>query len=162
MSLNATSFHVRRFLATDTDALAAIYRRAVTDLAGADYSQEQLAAWLSIAPTSEALATLYGDGRQTFIAIDQDARAIAFSDLEDDGHIQFLYVDPAFAGRGVATALLAEIDTAARRSNLGRIHAEASETALPVFLRQGFERVHRRDLSITGVSIHNYAVEKHF
>jgi putative acetyltransferase len=154
------TYQIRAFEPGDGDALAAIYQGAVDQIARVDYSEIQRAAWLSIAPTGDIMETAYGDGRLALVAVDHDARVIGFSDLEEDGHIQFLYVDPGAAGRGVGSSLIRALEGAARQRGLGRLYSEASETALPVFLKQGFERLHRRDLKIGDVDIHNYSVEK--
>lgn len=45
-------------------------------------------------------------------------------------------------------------------SGARRLHAEASETARPVFERAGFSVTARRDFEVAGVPIHNWAVEK--
>ena len=41
-----------------------------------------------------------------------------------------------------------------------RLHAEASEAARRFFLRRGFVVVNSRAFEISGVPIHNYAMEK--
>lgn len=159
-TMTDTTYQIRAFVPGDGAALAAIYQSAVDQIAKADYSEVQRAAWLSIAPTGDAMETAYGDGRLALVAVDHESQAIGFSDLEDDGHIQFLYVAPGAAGRGVGSGLIATLERAARQRGLERISSEASETALPVFLKQGFECLHRRDLKIEDVCIHNYSVEK--
>jgi putative acetyltransferase len=94
------------------------------------------------------------DKRTRLVATGPDDAAIGFVDVEADGHVDLLYVDPRSAGGGVGRALLqAAID-------LGhpRLFAEASEVALPLFERMGFVIVSRRDLTVGGVAMHNWAV----
>lgn len=154
------SIAIRPFQPKDADRLADIYRAAVAQLADGDYAPEQIAAWLSVAPPAAAFSEMYGDGRAAFVAIMPDGRLAGFSDLEGDGHIQFLYVAPEAAGRGVARALIGRLEAAAREAGLERMYAEASETALPVFLGLGFAALRRRDFTIADVAIHNHAVER--
>lgn len=151
---------IRAFAPGDGEGLAAIYRRAVEEWTGADYSDLQRSAWISIAPSGEAIEAFYRDGRLAFVAVDEREEPVGCSDLEKDGHIQFLYVAPEAAGRGIGTRLIATLERAARDEGLDRLYSEASETALPVFLKSGFERLPRRDLKIDEVAIHNYSVEK--
>ena len=94
------------------------------------------------------------------MAVDDEDRPLAFGDLEHDGHIGYLYCAPEAAGKGVAAALYDRLERAARERGLKRLHAEASEAARRFFLRKGFSVVHRRAFEISGVHIHNYAVEK--
>jgi putative acetyltransferase len=156
----AKGYDVRPFLPGDGDALASIFRRSVAELARADYTEAQRRAWLSRAPSGDAIELAYGDGRRAFVGVDGTGCPVGFSDVEHDGHIQFLYVHPAAAGRGVAARLLAALEAAARVDGLTLLFSEASETALPVFTMSGFRIVRRRDFDIDGVAIHNYAVEK--
>jgi len=151
---------IRAFAPGDGEWLAAIYRRAVEKRTGDDYSDLQRSAWISIAPSGEVIEAFYGDGRLAFVAVDEREEPVGFSDLEKDGHIQFLYVAPEAAGRSIGTRLIATLEQAAREEGLDRLYSEASETALPVFLKSGFKRLQRRDLMIDGVAIHNYSVEK--
>ncbi|MEQ9259468.1 MAG: GNAT family N-acetyltransferase [Roseovarius sp.] len=151
---------IRAYVESDCEALAGIYSRTVARRAVADYTGPQIEAWLSIAPTSQRIAEFYSDGRLALVAVDNRGRPIGFSDMEADGHIQFLYVDPAATGRGVGARLLAEIEAAARQSELARLYSESSETALSVFLKAGFTSLQRRNLVVAGTGIHNYAVEK--
>ncbi len=94
------------------------------------------------------------------MAVDDEDQPLAFGDLEHDGHIGYLYCAPEAAGTGVAAALYDLLERAARERGLKRLHAEASEAARRFFLRKGFSVVNRRAFEISGVPIHNYAVEK--
>ena len=149
---------LRPFRSGDGLVLARIYRAAVSSLAARHYTPQQRDAWLSRAPSAADFESAYRDGRATVLALDGAGVPVGFTDLERDGHIQFLYVDPGAAGRGVGAALLAELTALARHAGLARMTAEASETALPSFLRAGFICLNRRDFAIDGVAIHNYAV----
>ncbi len=151
---------VRPYRAADAPALSRLYRRSVEGLGPRAYSAAQVAAWASLCPTAEEIAARAGDGRLLLVAVDADDRPLAFGDLERDGHIDLLYCAPEAAGRGVAAALYAELERAARAAGMARLYAEASETARGFFERQGFAVVARRDLAVAGVAIHNYAVEK--
>lgn len=151
---------IRAFQRGDATRLEEVFRAAVREIGIEFYSAEQVAAWGGPRVTAERLGAMYADGRATFIAVDENDCAIAFTDLEADGHVDMLYCDPAFARRGIASALLAAVDVAARAKGINRLYTEASEAALPVFEKAGFEVLHRRELEVDGVAIHNWAMEK--
>lgn len=94
------------------------------------------------------------------MAVDDADRVMGFVDLEADGHIDFLYVDPDAAGQGVATRMLDELERSARSAGIERLYVEASEPARRVFERRGYTVTARRDFEISGVAIHNYAMER--
>ena len=152
--------NIRAYLPGDAPRMEEIFKLAVREIGSAYYSEDQIAAWGGPRVDAARLDALYSDGRATFIAEDETGRAIAFSDLEDDGHVDMLYCDPAYARRGIATGLLAAAEREAHTRGLKRLYTEASEAARSVFERAGFAAMHRRDLEIDGVSIHNWAMEK--
>ena len=125
-----------------------------------DYTPEQIDAWAALAPSGRRLDALMADGRTRLVAADPGDRPVAFADLEPDGHIHFLYCAPEAAGDGIASELYERLEAAARGQGITRLYAEASEAARRFFLGQGFTVLHRRDFEVSGVPIHNYAVEK--
>lgn len=149
---------LRPFRDQDAVRLTQIYCTAIDGLAAADYGPAARAAWRVRCPSPAGLSATYSDGRQTFIAVSARDEPLGFSDLEPNGHIQFLYVAPEAARQGIGAALPAAIEAHARQLGIARLTSEASQTALPVFQRAGFSCLARRDFHIEGVAIHNYAV----
>lgn len=149
---------VRPYQASDAAALSALYEASVRTLGARDYSAAQIDAWASLTPSAEILDGRMADGRTRLVALTDDIAG--FIDVETDGHIDLLYVAPAAAGFGVARTLLETAEALAPLSGAGRLYAEASETARPVFERLGFSVVARREFEVAGVAIHNWAVEK--
>jgi putative acetyltransferase len=150
---------VRAYAERDAAALAAIYRSAVQEIGPRDYSCEQVAAWLSLAPSAEQVHSLYTDGRTALVAVDARDQPLAFGDLESDGHIGYLYCSPEAAGTGVTPSVYEKLEAEARSRPVSRIYVEASEAARRFFRRRGFRVLARRELHIAGVPIHNFAME---
>jgi putative acetyltransferase len=151
---------IRRYQARDAKSLATLYVRSVEQIGARHYSPRQVEAWASGGPSPERVHEQAADGRTTLVAVDGSDRPIAFGDLEKDGHIDFLYCAPEAAGAGVASTLCDELEKIARASGVSRLYTEASEAARPLFLRKGFMVTSKRELEISGVPIHNYAMEK--
>lgn len=149
---------LRPYETEDAGALAAIYRKGVERLGPRAYRPEQVAAWLSIAPSAQDLDRIYRDGRFTRVALDQNGAPIGFGDLASTGHIHFLYVDPDFSGQGIGRALVADFLREARCQSLATVFSDASELARPVFLRAGFKCIARQEHQLGGIRIHNYHV----
>lgn len=134
--------------------------RSILELGRKAYRDEQVSVWASRSQDPEALARRLEDGRQAWIAVDEAGQPAGLIDLEADGHIDMLYVSPEAVGTGVAKALYDVVEQVARRHGIVRLHTEASELAKPFFERQGFGLLHRRDLELDGVPIHNFKMEK--
>lgn len=150
---------IRPYREMDAAALAAVFERAVRTIASGDYSPAQIQAWIGTIPREAHFRKKMADGRRCWVAIDKSDRATAFVDLEANGHIEFLFADPAVAGRGVTTDLLDALEEAARDDNVSRLWVEASEPARRFFLKRGYSVLQRREFEIGGVPIHNYAME---
>jgi len=151
---------IRPYQDSDAAALSVLYEASVRGLGVRDYSVAQIEAWASLTPSAEALAARMADGRTRLVAV-MDHIA-GFIDVEADGHIDLLYVSPGAVGQGVARTLLETAEAVARLVGAGRLYAEASETARPVFERLGYSTTVRRDFEVAGVPIHNWVVEKAF
>jgi len=150
---------IRPYQSADAESVSAIYARAVRVTGPHSYSPAQVAAWAALTPDAARLeALMHGAQRWRFVAI--TSAPVAFIDLEPDGHIDLFYAAPEVTGTGIGKQLYQHTETFARAQGLTRLYAEASEIARPFFERQGFRTLSRRDFDLSGVSIHNYAVEK--
>lgn len=151
---------IRAYEARDADGVARVFRRSIEALGPRDYSPEQVAAWVGRAPDAVAFQARASDGRVFLVLADDDDQPVAFADLEADGHVDMLYCAPEAAGTGLVLLLYATLEAIARQRGMTRLFSEASEAALRFFLTRGFVKLHRRELMIGDVAIHNYAVEK--
>lgn len=85
---------------------------------------------------------------------------VGFTALDAAGHVDMLYVDPAAARSGVATALLEHVVAAARQRGLRALTTDASVTARPVFERHGFVVVAERRPVRRGVALTNFRMRR--
>jgi putative acetyltransferase len=140
----------------EREILAAIFTRAVHEIACRDYDAAQLKAW---APNDIAGFVARHRTHDAILA-ECDGIAAGFSELDADGYIDMLYVSPDFQRRGVARALLDHIETLARQIGITRLHARASLTARPVFERSGFQIVEPLIVELAGQNFQTYSMEK--
>lgn len=152
--------NIRPFRAADAPALARLFHDAVHRIASHHYRPAQIAAWSPEAPDPARFLARGRDGRTLLVAEDASGALLAYGDVEADGHIDHLYCRPDAAGSGIAAMLYAALEEAARSRGIDRLHTEASEPARRFFERRGFALLHRRDFTLAGVPIHNYAMEK--
>jgi putative acetyltransferase len=149
---------IRPYRPEDCAALVELFRGAVRQAARRDYSEAQVLAW---APDSIDAAR-FGQrraGKLTWVA-ERNGRPVGFADLEADGHIDMLYVDPACQRQGVARLLLDRIEELARAGGIDRLYAEASLTARPVFEKHGFEVIAAQTVRYNAVDFINYRMQK--
>jgi putative acetyltransferase len=147
---------IRPYEPADLDAVIAIFQRAVRETAAKDYNEAQIQAW---SQTDRSRWEMRRMSRPTWVALVQDTPA-GFTDLEPDGHLDMLFVHPAWNGKGVASALLQVVEDTARQQNLQRIFTEASITARPFFERRGFQVITEQVVETRGQWLKNFRMEK--
>ena len=129
---------IRMYEDRDAASLADIFNRAVSETASKHYAPDQITAWLGGGMEADETHARCSDGRSVWVAADESDAAIAFIDLEDDGHIDMLFCLPEWTGRGIASALYDHLESDARRRGMTRLYVEASELARPLFQHKGF------------------------
>lgn len=156
--------HIRPFVPEDAPALAALTLAAIVMIGVRGYSLQQVMCWAAHHPGAPRFLDSAAKGDLILVAVAQDGATAAYALLEREGHLDMLYCHPDYAGNGFATALLAAIESDARRAGIGRLFTEASELSRPVFERAGFVLLQRRDFTyVMGaeeIAMHNYAMEK--
>lgn len=156
--VRSQTIRVRLFRPADLDTVIELFKGSVRKVARRDYTANQVAAWAPNEIDREQWAARTV-GNSTWVA-EIDAVIAGFIDLKPDGHIDMLYVDPALQGQGVATALLSQVEAAARVRRIPKLFAEASITARPFFEKQGFRVTSPQTVKLRGEEFLNFKVEK--
>jgi len=138
---------LRPYVAADGKRCLEIFVRSVAELTSDDYDEDQRDAWIAAADDEKAFAKRLA-AMLTLIAT-IDGAAAGFASLEGADCVEMLYVDPDYARRGVATALLGALTRLAAARGAKRLTADVSDTAKPLFDRQGFV-AERRNLVTRG------------
>jgi putative acetyltransferase len=126
---------IRCYEAADLDAVMSVFLGSVREVASRDYDAGQIAAWAQVDRDVWSRRRL---DRPTWVVLIDDVIA-GFIDLESNGHVDMLFVDPACQCRGVASALLDTVENAARVQRLAVLDTDASITARPFFEKRGFQ-----------------------
>lgn len=154
---------IRPYRESDAAAIAALTVAANRATGLRAYSPAQVDAWAA-RYLVQRLMDGAAKGDVILVAVNDADMAIAYTVLEQGGHLDMLYCAPEHTGKGLGLALLAEAEAAARQQGVTCLFTEASELARPVFTRAGYALLHRRDFTIPSeageVAIHNYAMEK--
>jgi putative acetyltransferase len=149
---------IRSYAPGDCRPLIEVFRESIRRTGIRHYSLEQVHAWAPDEIDAERFG-LRRASRQTWVA-EIDGKAVGFSDLEPDGHIDMLYVHPDFQRRGVASALLRVVESAASERGLTLLYTESSICACATFERFGFRVLKGQTVAIGGQILVNYRMEK--
>ncbi|WP_188509359.1 GNAT family N-acetyltransferase [Conyzicola nivalis] len=150
--------HLRRYVPTDAAATLRCFQRAVRGTASRDYDPEQIESW---APGDVDLDA-WGRRRasaETWVA-ERDGEPVGFTDVDDDGYIDMMFVDPDAARTGVASALLQRIVDLANARGCAELSTNASITARPFFERHGFQIVAEQRVERRGSVLTNYRMRR--
>ncbi len=149
---------LRPFLPADVPLLAEIFRSAVEDLTGDDYSPDQQAEWVA------SIDDLAGFERRLAAALTLVATLagspVGFASLEGADRLAMLYVHPAVAGRGVATLLSDAVEKLAKARGASKITVDASDTAQGFFARRSYVAQRRNTVVLGGEWLGNTTMEK--
>ncbi len=149
---------IRAYEAGDASAIVRLFYESVRSVNRADYSDEQVRAWAPVVPDADEWHSRM-IGRRTLVA-EEGGRVVGFAELEEDGHLDMLYVRKDAVGRGVGKRLCRAAEREALGLGLERIFTEASITARPFFESEGFRVVREQTVSRRGVPMTNFAMEK--
>jgi putative acetyltransferase len=138
---------LRPYLPADARRCAELFRSSINELAADDYDEEQREAWASRADDEQAFCARLA-GALTLLAM-IDGAVAGFASLKGADHVDMLFVDPVFARRGAGAALIEALTKLAQARGTKRLTVDASDSARPLFERQGFT-AERRNLVRVG------------
>ncbi|SAK54419.1 acetyltransferase [Caballeronia temeraria] len=147
---------VRPYRASDLDGVIDLFQRAVRETASADYNEAQIAAWSQADRDEWELARA---SRPTWVGL-VDGELAGFADLEKNGLIDMMFVDPRHQRKSVATSLLARIEAEAEEAGLFTLHTYSSVTARPFFEYCGFTMLLARAVVVREQRFIQFVMEK--
>ena len=157
--LALTDLHLRPWTPElDGERIALLYRASVMQLARPEYSLEQRRKWASWADNGLLVGHLLNQGL-TLVA-ESGSQLAGFAQLNPDHYVKMLYVAPDFARRGIARALLRQLEDEARTRHADKLRTHASKTSRPLFLMAGFQELKPAPTHRDGVTLMRYLMEK--
>ncbi len=149
---------LRKWRPQDLDATLETFRRAVHELAAADYSPEELEAWAPLDADRGAWERRMEDSRGWIFEI--NGKLGGFITTDAPGHIDLLYVHPDYPRMGVATALLELLVADASARGITTLRTEASRSARPFFEQSGFAVLRAEKVERNGVLLERFVMER--
>jgi GNAT superfamily N-acetyltransferase len=129
-------FQIRRYRSSDAEAVSAIIRTTMRESNTADYPAERLQPLIDYFSPQKVEQLSH---ERICLVAEEGGALIATAALDGDELVTF-FVLPRLQGRGVGAALLAELETIARRSGLQLLRVDASLTGAAFYERNGYRR----------------------
>jgi putative acetyltransferase len=149
---------LRPYLAADLPLLSEIRFAAIEELTVDDYDEAQRRAWASAVDDDKEFAQSLAKGL-TLVAL-TGGGPVGFISLQKGGLIDQLYVHPAVARTGVASALVEAIEKLAAARGTTMLVTDASDTAKSFFEKRGFVAERRNTIEIEGEYLGNTRMTK--
>jgi putative acetyltransferase len=146
----------RLYRPEDLDAAIAVFQCAVRGIASKDYDQQQILAWSQV--DRQRWQQRLNDSKVWLAEIER--RIVGIISLEAVGHLDLLFTDAQYQRRGVATALYRTVEQWARENGVTSMVTEASITAKPFFIHQGFDVIAQQLVQVRGQAFINFKMQK--
>jgi len=126
----------------DESAVDTLHEAAVRELGADAYDERQVEAWIYSPDDDADDPPPTADPARRYVVAERDGRVVGFGDLRyDEAEVYGCYVHPDHARTGVGTALLRDLEAAARERDLDELTLHASLNAVAFYERQGYDRV---------------------
>jgi len=151
-------FALRPYLAEDAEVVAEIFRAAIAELTGDDYSEAQQEAWASAADdVTEFTKKL---GRQLTLVATMSGSPVGFASLEGRDKVDMIYVHPGAAGHGAGAMLADALEKLAGARGAAKLTVDASDTARGFFEKRGYVAQQRNSISMGDEWLANTTLSK--
>lgn len=155
-------FKLRKLTEADVDDCICLFQTTVHNINTQDYSIEQLNAWAPLVEPKEIDNYSYWQTLMKNIAYvaEYNNQIIGFSDINNEGYLDRLFIHKDFQKQGVAAALVKQLENEALEYRIKKLTVQSSITAKPFFLKMGFYLVEKSYLKIRGMKLRNYLLAK--
>jgi len=150
---------VRALKEEDVKKCIELFHDTVHTINSKDYTLEQVDVWAPnyIDHNSTRWQSLLTNF--SFVA-EMNNKLVGFIDMTNSGYLDRLFVHKDFQGKGIATALLHQLEKRAKVKGISEISTEASITAKHFFEAKGFKVCEEQRKLFNGVTFINYLMKK--
>jgi N-acetylglutamate synthase-like GNAT family acetyltransferase len=150
---------IRRARPEDSDSLWQVHTRAIRELCGDSYSEEEIQSWLRVLKSSRYRESI---ANTVFLVAENDDRVVGFGNLDQkNGRVEAVYVCPECARRGVGKKILDTLEATARESGLRSLQLWSTVNAIPFYQSAGFRlQPQKRHLLASGMVVCSYMVKE--
>lgn len=150
--------HIREFKPDGLPIVVNLFRQTVREINSRDYSSAQVRTWAPDIADINAWKERLSRGSVWVSEISENI--VGFIQLEENGHIDLLYVHHEFQRQGVASSLFKKVLEWALLKELPHLFTEASITARPFFEHFSFRVVRSQQVTLRGVQFENFVMER--
>ena len=140
--MRSREYTVRPATAADADAILRVHHDSVRILCAADYTPQQIAAWIGQEDDPVWLVKRIAMPRSLIVVAELYGGVAGFAERWED-EVGAVYVHPLHTRRGVGSLMLTQLEQSALSEGFAILYVDASVTAEPFYLAEGFDIVSR-------------------
>jgi len=133
------AYHLRPATPADAAAILQLHAESVHLLCAADYTPEQIHAWVGLIPKPDWLQTKFIIGVRVIVA-ESDQGLLGFAERWNE-EIFAVYVHPLHIRRGIGSALLDELERTALEQGMTNLRLDASMNAEAFYNARGYASI---------------------
>lgn len=142
----------------DLDSILKLFKSSVLAVSETHYTSAEKAAWIKVADQPSRWEAAIKN--HFFILCFLEDVLLGFISLENNKHIDLIYVNPSYSRIGVAQILLEIIEVEAINKKSNQLTADSSKAAIGFFLKNGFQIKSENHNKNFGEILINYSVFK--
>lgn len=150
--------NIRNYKKEDNNEIYNLFYNTVHSVNLKDYNEDQINVWakenVNLDNWCEKFTNSY-----TVIA-EEDGCIIGFSNIDDTGYIDMLYVHKDCQHKGVASALLKEVENYSVTKKIHQLLTYSSKTARDFFSAKGYEVSENNIVIRDNIELENYLMKK--
>lgn len=153
------NINIRYLKPEDIDTCIKLFQETVHSVNASDYTADQLEIWAPkiIKPENEWWQTLL---QNISLVAEINDEIVGFIDMTHTGYLDRLFVHKDYQRKGIAAALLRELENMARQQSISEITTEASITAKPFFEAKGYQVSKEQRKLFGNTEFINYIMKK--
>lgn len=145
---------IREYQSSDCNELTELFYNTVHTVNAKDYTKEQLDVWATGQVDLQKWDRSFQE-HYSFVAVDAGI-IVGFGDIDKTGYLDHLFVHFAYQGKGIATAICNQLESAVK----GNIVTHASITARPFFEKRGYKVIKEQQVERQGIFLTNFVMIK--
>lgn len=149
---------IRRYVNEDCNETIQLFYETVHSVNAKDYTKAQLDAWAS----EEIDAEVWDESLSRCYTVVCEINGVitGFGNIDDKGYLDRIFVHKDEQRKGIASAIVHELENYATYCGIARITTNASITAKPFFEKQGYRVLVEQQVERKNQKLTNYTMEK--
>ena len=152
------NIHIRPAEHTDLSEMIHLFVDTVTHINATHYNPEQIQAWVYSTDREERWKEKIDE--QYFIVAEVNNAIAGLGSISSDGYLDLLYVHKDAQRKGIAQAIMNELNRHALEKGYNYISSDVSITARPFFEKNAFTVVEEQSFERNGIMLTNYKMSK--